>query len=324
MARILNTIGEEFAPRARELLAGHDVVYHTPLQSELSGALLDCDAVICGLGLRFDAGALAVAEKLKVIATATTGVDHIDLKFAASRGIEIISLKDDRAFLDSITGTAELAIGLMIDLMRFTPFAFEDVRAGRWQRENFRGRTLFGKTLGVVGAGRLGAMVMRYGSVFGMNIVFTDPTVDAVSGVDSRRVSLRELLRTSDVVSLHTHLTEETRSLINADALAQMKKDANLVNTARGGIVDEVAVLAALQTGQIAGYATDVLSDETQRESGVASHPLVRYSRSHRNCIVVPHIGGMTVESREATDVRIAQKLIARWEDTSQNNGPVI
>jgi len=157
--KILNTIGETYTEKAKKILSTlGGVTYKTPSQEGLSAIISDYDVVVVGLGLRFHKEILKGAKNLKVIATATTGLDHIDVEYAKERGIEILSLRGEDQFLNTITGTAELAWGLMIDLVRFTPWAFDSVKNYKWEREKFRGHNLYGKTLGIVGMGRLGAI----------------------------------------------------------------------------------------------------------------------------------------------------------------------
>ncbi|MBI4118596.1 MAG: hydroxyacid dehydrogenase [Parcubacteria group bacterium] len=308
---ILNTIGEVYTEDAKKILSKFgEVDYVTPTQSELLRLVSEYDVVIIGLGLTFDSEVLAGAKKLRVIATATTGLDHIDLEMARERGIEVLSLRGEDEFLNTITGTAELAWGLLISLLRMTPHAFEEVKNYQWDRENFRGRNLYGKTLGIVGMGRLGTWMGRYGKAFGMRVLYADPNVTVCSVDGCERVSFDELLKESDVISVHAHLSPETENMFNADVFAKMKQGAYLVNTSRGAIVDEAALVQALERGSMAGYATDVLTDEKSFETeGFNEHPLVEFAKNNKNCIIVPHIGGMTVESRERTDVFIAEKL---------------
>lgn len=311
--RILNTVGEIYSQKARDVLSMlGDVEYKHPSQEDLKKIIAEYDVVIIGLGLNFHKDVLERAAKLKTIATATTGLDHIDVWHAKQRGIEILSLRGEDEFLNTITGTAELACGLMIDLVRYTPWAFDDVKNYKWEREKFRGHNLYGKTLGIVGMGRLGTWMARYGKAFGMNILYHDPHTNlSTSNVDrlGKRVLFDELLEKSDVVSIHVHLNEETKNMFNADVFKKMKNSAYLINTARGGIVDETALLQALEKGEIAGYGTDVLADELSFNAIFKNHPLVKYSEKNRNVIITPHIGGMTKESRERTDIFIAEKL---------------
>lgn len=315
--KILNTIGIGFADEAKKMLESQgEVTYTTPSQEELEKIVKDFDILIVGLGLNINKAVIDAGPKLKIIATATTGLDHIDVAYAKEKGIEIISLKDDLEFMKRITGTAELAWGLLLSLVRKIPSAFEAVKIGQWRRDDFKGNSLSEKTLGIIGMGRLGSLVAQYGRVFGMNVVFTDPHVESYEGV--KKVSLPELLSQSDVMSLHVHLSKETENLIGEKEFELMKKSAVLINTARGKIVDEAALLQALKKGRIAGYATDVLSDELDfGEKIPENHLLVKYAKENNNLIIVPHIGGMTHESRILTDVRIAEKLKEFWQNLS-------
>ncbi len=305
--KILNTIGDKFTLRARRPLETlGSVDYKIPSQAELREIISQYEICVIGLGLNFYKEEIDRAPKLKVIATATTGLDHIDVAYAESKGITILSLRGENDFLDTITGTAELALGLMIDLLRYSPWAFDSVKNYEWDREQFRGFNLYGKTLGIVGLGRLGKMMARYGKALGMRVIFTDPLVE---NPDYQKVSLEELLKESDVISIHVHLTSETENIFSAKAFAYMKPSAYLINTSRGKIVEEGDLLHALKSKKIAGYGTDVLADELSFEkSGFNNHPLVEFSKQNRNVIIVPHIGGMTYDSREATDVFIAEK----------------
>ena len=167
--KILNTIGVDFAEKAKAITATlGESNYKSVSQTDLPSEIEKYDIAIVGLANKFDKEVLVRAKNLKVIATPTTGLDHIDHAFAKERGIEILSLRGETEFLNSITGTAELAFGLLIDLLRMTPFSFNDVKEGRWNREQWRGHNLFGMTLGVVGAGRLGEWMIRYGNAFFM------------------------------------------------------------------------------------------------------------------------------------------------------------
>ena len=307
--KILNTIAN-FSPSARSALETlGEVTYSVPAQNELAQILADYDAALVGLGLRFDRAVLTGAKNLKVIATATTGLDHLDLDYIRERGIEVLSLRDEDEFLNTITGTAELAFGLIINLLRQINPAAAAVKRGEWERERWRGHSLAGKVLGVVGVGRLGRMMVRYGQAFEMRVLGCDPNVD-VARLGATPATLEELARASDIISLHLHLTAETTNLFNQKIFEIMKPGAFLINTARGQIVNEADLLAALEQKKLAGYAADVLADELQFDNArVAGHPLIEYAKTHDNCLIVPHLGGMTHESRAATDLFISQKL---------------
>jgi len=152
----------------------------------------------------------------------------------------------------------------------------------------------------------------RYGKAFGMNVLYYDPNINtSTSSVDmlGKKVEFDELLEQSDIISIHAHLNEETENMFNADVFKKMKNKAYLINTARGKIVDENALLKSLEAGEVAGYATDVLADELSFNEELRNNPLIEYAKRNKNVVIVPHIGGMTVESRERTDIFIAQKL---------------
>ena len=193
------------------------------------------------------------------------------------------------------------------------PWAFDSVKQGEWKREKFAGFNLYEKNLGVVGLGRLGRWMAKYGRAFGMEVVFCDPNVDESVGreVGAQKVSFDKLLAMSDVVSINVDLSPKTENLFSAETFKKMKSNAILINTSRGKIVDEKDLLVALQEKMIAGYATDVLADETSFIGGIIpdGHPLVEYSKNNKNLIIVPHIGGMTIDSRIKTDIFIAKKV---------------
>ncbi len=306
--KILNTISS-FSDDARLILEKlGEVTYLTPTQDKLVETLRDFDVALIGLGLRFDREILSASPQLKVIATATTGLDHIDTTYADQRGIKVLSLRGEDAFLDTITSTAELAFGLMVSLMRQIVPASESVKTYVWARERFRGHSLSGRTLGIVGMGRLGRMMSRYGLAFGMKVVATDPAVD-IRGLGANPVDFLTLIKESDVISIHVHLAPETENLFDRGVFRQMKPSAYLINTSRGKIVNEADLLEALRTKKIAGYATDVLAGQLNFDKVFENYPLVEYARTHDNCLIVPHLGGMTFESRKMTDLFITQKL---------------
>lgn len=308
--KILNTIGEGFDPAAKEILNKIGKVdYIVPKQSELKEKIKDYDMVLCGLGLTFNAEVISGTKKLKSITTATTGLDHIDLKTAEKHGVRVLSLKGEDEFLNGITGTAELALGLMISLARHIPSSITSVLKGEWDRESFKGHSLRGQTLGVVGLGRLGRWMAGYGESLGMRVIYVDPNIES-KNQKLEKVKLEKLLKESDFISIHVHLSPETEYMFNEKTICMMKRSAYLINTSRGKIVDEKILIKLLDKGTIAGYGTDVLDGETSFvNSRCEDHDLVRYARDNKNVMIVPHIGGMTYESRRDTDVFMANKL---------------
>lgn len=309
--KILNTFGKHFAPEAQAILATlGEAEYRQVTHGELLECIGEYDILVVGILPMVDTAILDAATKLKYIAIPANTLENIDVAYAESKGITVVSLWGEEKILGSITGTAELAFGLMIDIVRKTPWAFDDVKQYQWDREKFRGKNLSGKTLGIVGIGRLGTWMAHYAKAFGMHVIFYSPHTEKSPTPECRKVSFEELLKESDIISLHAHLNAETERMFGAEEFKKMKQEAYLINTARGKIVDEAALLAALLAGEIAGYAADVLADEFEfDQTGLARHPLIDYAKQHQNVIIVPHIGGMTVESRELTDVFVAKKL---------------
>ncbi|NLF30096.1 MAG: hypothetical protein GX591_04315 [Planctomycetes bacterium] len=311
-AKLLWTWGEVLAevPWLRERLeAFADVTVAHPAPAELAGRLAGHDVLVPRLSHTIDEPLLAAAA-LRLIGTPSTGSDHIDVAAAARRGIPVVRIKDDRALLDSIQSTAELAWLLVLSCVRNLRAATAHVLRGRWEAGEVRGHELIGRTLGIVGHGRLGTMVGRFGKAFRMKVLAADP-----AGVDDPRieaVGLEELLRRSDVVTLHVHLTEATRRLIGPREFALMKPGAVLVNTSRGGVVDEAALLDALAAGRLAAAGLDVIDGE--RDPKRADSPLLRYAAAHDNLVITPHVGGCTFEAQAKAFTHFADKLRRAWE----------
>ena len=282
--------------------------------SELAAAFETYDVVWIRLAHRVDRTMLPANLRCRILATPVTGLDQIDLKACAERGIRVISLRGETEFLREIRATAELTLALALALLRHVCRAASHVLDGGWNRDEFRGRELYGKTAGLVGVGRLGTLVAGYFRALGMEVLGYDPHANFDPQTATRVGSLPELLGRSDAVSLHVAYTEETRHLIGGKELAEMRPGAVLINTSRGGVVDETALLAALESGQLSGAALDVLEGEP---NVTANHPLIRYAQDHDNLLIVPHIGGNTVESFEKTESFLARKVVEALRDSA-------
>ena len=310
--KILNIIGPSYADSAKKILNSLGKTdYNKLTHEELLSVIDQYDILIVGLGLNINSEIINRANKLRIIATATTGLDHIDLNSAKNKDIKVLNLHNKNNFLDSITGTAELAFGLSINLMRFIIPSYKQVKNYEFNREKFRGHNLSKKTLGIVGLGRLGRMMSKYGQAFGMNVIAYDPYVNEFTCLDNRckKVNFEMLLKNSDIISIHAPLNEETVNMFNKEVLKKMKKSACLINTSRGKIVNEEEIRWALEEEIISGYATDVLAGEIDFDSDLNYYPLIEYAKNNNNCIITPHIGGMTFESRENTDIFIAKEI---------------
>ena len=308
MSRILNLEPQDYSPVARAVLDRLGDVSDGPLtRSELMDRVGECNVLIVRLAHRIDREILDRAGQLRVVVSSTTGLDHIDADYAASKGIAILSLRGEVEFLRGIPATAEHTWALLLALVRNLPAAVQSVRAGEWDRDRFKGHELAGQQLGILGLGRIGEMVARYGLAFGMRVSAYDPFRQGWMERVDRASSQADLFGRSDVLSIHVPLNEQTVRLVGEAELVRLPAGALLVNTARGQVIDEPALQQALESGRLAGAALDVLADETMGQ--LKSSLLLAYARSHTNLIITPHLGGATVESMAATEVFMANKL---------------
>jgi len=297
-------IADDMSKKAVDLLsgAGFSVDVKTGMKPE---ELAACVGEYHGLGVRsaskVTAAVLANPGKLKIIGRAGVGVDNIDVKAATGKGILVINTPQGNA-----AAAAELAIGLMFALARKIPQAAESMRQGAWEKKKFMGAEIAGKTLGVLGLGNIGRNAASRGVGLGMNVVGYDPFPPKELPAGVKLVSLDELILKSDFVTLHVPLTDGTKNLFNADTFAKMKKGSYLINCARGGIVDENALLAALQSGQLAGAALDVFGKEPPEPS-----PLFQ----HENFVASPHLGASTREAQEKVAIELAEVFIGFLKD---------
>ncbi len=273
---------------------------------KLAAIIGDYDGIILRLGIHIDAPLLQRASRLRFISTLTTGVNHIDIDEVQRRGIIILSLRDERKFLDTITPTAELTIGLVLEIYRHLTPAQQAVWRGTWDRTPFIGHEINHKRLGVVGLGRLGTMVAKLGSAFGAEILYIDPEVQ--HPLYRRCHTLFELASMADIISIHVPLSAKTTHLIDADFFAHCQPHAVLINTSRGQIIDEPALLDALRNRRIAGAGLDVLANEVGYNP--IKNPLINYARQHDNLVITPHIGGATYEAMRAVEHFMAEKII--------------
>lgn len=305
------TIAYLGAPEGFEALtsaaAGRALTSHITADSEsLAKALAGASGLLdASMRVQVTAAMLEAAPDLRIISCATTGSDHIARPAAEARGIAIRTLREDGALLRNITPAAELSWTLLMACARRLPAALGHVRGGKWVREEFPGTMLHGRRLGLIGMGRIGGWMARYGHAFGMEVVCNDPHV-ATAPQDVHMVPLPVLFETSDFISVHVHLNDETKGLVSAALLERVKPGAVLINTSRGAIVDEGALLAALNGGRLGGAGLDVL----EGEPAIADHPLVAYAREHSNLLITPHIGGFSPDAVRIVCRRAAEKIL--------------
>ncbi len=282
------------------LKAAADVTVDSKITPEaLLAALPDYEALIVRSRTKVTTQVIAAGRKLKVIGRAGVGVDNIDVASALSAGVTVVNSP-----LAATLAVAELTLGLMLDLARRTPTADASMKQGKWEKSAFMGDELAGKTLGLIGFGRIGAEVARRARAFDMTIVAHDPYLSdgQIRDRGAEPASLESLLAWSDYVSMHLPLTEGTRNLFNPQRLAQMKKGARLLCLARGGVIDEAALVAALDSGHLAGAALDVFAAEPPAPGSIAEHPRV---------IATPHIGAQTREGQDRAGLAIAEEVLA-------------
>ena len=252
------------------------------------------EIVFVRLGVRIDAGTIAGAPTLRLVVTPTTGLDHLDLASLASSGVQVISLRDARAAIESVHATAEHTFALLLACVRGIPAAHHDVAAGAWRRQRFLGTELAGRTIGIVGHGRLGRRVATYARAFGMEVLVHDVAEASLTGLPEgvTVAGADDLLRAADVVSLHLPLDVDTRGWLDARRIALLKQDAVVINTARGELLDEAALARALRDGRLGGVAVDVIADDANWGESVGESPLLELLGTGANLVVTPHIGG--------------------------------
>jgi D-3-phosphoglycerate dehydrogenase len=282
-------------------------------RKQLLELIADFDVYVPCLRIVVDKEVLDRAQRLKVIASQATGTDHLDLKLIEQRGITLFTLKHDRELLDNITTTAELAWGLLMCCARKLPECFDASRQGYWGRHQFAGIQLNGKTLGIVGVGRLGTMMCQYGKAFRMRVLGYDPHQKQLPPGIEMVSSLDKLLAQSDFVTLHVHLTEQTRNLIGARELTQMKRGASIINTSRGGLIDEAALIREMDSGRIAAAGLDLIDGEWLEDK--YNHPLIAYSRRNPRLYITPHVGGTSPDAVRMTARHNFQKVIRHFQE---------
>jgi phosphoglycerate dehydrogenase-like enzyme len=293
MQKLLYLGPDEFLEFVRDRLGSQYVVRQASDAATARTQIKDAAFVLdASMRVRFDGSMIESAEALRAFVTATTGADHVDAAALASRGIPLLTLRGQADLLRNLTPAAELSWMLIMACARGARAAIDEVLEGTWNRDHHPGLMLRGRMLGIIGCGRIGEWVSRYARAFGMMCLGYDPHLTQFpEGV--RAVALAELLSQADVVSVHVPLNAETCGLLGAAELAGIKRGAILVNTSRGEIVDEAALLDALRDGRLRAVGLDVLVGEPN----VARHPLVEYARSHPNVIITPHIGGFSPDA---------------------------
>lgn len=266
---------------------------------DLLKAIPEYDALIVRGRTKVTAAVFEAAKSLKVVGRAGVGVDNIDLVAAKAHGVTVVNSP-----IATSVAVAELTFGLMLAIAREIPRGDATMKAGKWIKKELEGAELYGKTLGVIGFGRIGAEVGKRAVAFGMNVIGYDPLIpaDEIQRRGGEPVSLADLYARADVITLHVPLTPDSKNLINAEAIAAMKTGVRIVCSARGGIIDEAALLAGLNSGKVAAAGLDVFATEPPGQTELVMHP---------RTVCVPHIGAQTVEAQARAADDIASEILA-------------
>ncbi len=295
-------ISDSLSPAAVQIFKdnGVEVDFQPKLgadKEKLAAVIGDFDGLAIRSATKVSPKILEHAKKLKVIGRAGIGVDNVDIPAATAKGIIVMNTP----FGNSIT-TAEHAITMMMALARQIPQADCSTQAGKWEKNRFMGVEITGKTLGIIGCGNIGSIVADRGHGLRMKVIAYDPFLSPERALDLgvEKVELAELFKRADFVTLHTPLTDKTKDIIDAKALAAMKKGVRIINCARGGLVDEKALRAALDSGHVAGAAFDVFVEEPATQNPLFGHP---------NVVCTPHLGAATTEAQENVALQIAEQM---------------
>jgi D-3-phosphoglycerate dehydrogenase len=295
-------VSDQLAPQGLEILErarGMQVLHRPGLSaSELLAEIADVDGLVIRSETKVTKDVLAAAKQLQVVGRAGIGVDNVDVPAATARGVVVMNTPGG----NNVT-TAEHAVALLVSLARHVPQATASMKQGRWEKNRFMGMELYHRTLGVIGLGRIGRIVADRARGLGMKVVAYDPYLAeaAIPKLEVELVPLDELFERADAITLHVPKTKDTLALIGRAALAKMQRGVLIVNAARGGIVDEAALLEALDSGQVGGAALDVF----EKEPPPADHPLVR----HERVICTPHLGASTEQAQVNVAIAVAEQV---------------
>ncbi|MFB6470358.1 MAG: hydroxyacid dehydrogenase [Vulcanisaeta sp. AZ3] len=298
-------VDPDVGPIAMKILSEAGEVDVRPLTTEqLRETIHDYDAVIVSVWHRVTKDVIDAGRNLKVIGTASVGTDHIDVEYAESKGIKVVSAAGASTY-----SVAEFTFGLLLMMVKRITENMSRVKGGEWGSLLTPGVELFGKTLGIIGLGRIGSYVASIANSFRMRVLAYDPFVDKDRFIEVNAIrveNIDDLLRQSDFITIHTSLTRESRGLIGSREVGLMKDGVYIINTARGEIVDENAILSGLRTGKISGYATDVLTGEPPTEE---TSPLLRAFKRGEvpNLFITSHIAGVTRESVKRYTLYVAR-----------------
>ncbi|GAB6095727.1 hypothetical protein JCM14469_19800 [Desulfatiferula olefinivorans] len=290
-------------------ITGEVIYLEDPSLEEVINKVGDCDAIFTNPNkskVFIGQEILDAAEALKVICTASTGTNHIDKQYAKDKKIPILSLTEERAVINKISSTAELAFSLMMSGLRHVVRSHNNALQGEWNYENYIGRQMNYLTIGVIGYGRLGSMFANYCRAFGSNVLVYDPYKSVENEYYEQVANLDLLAKKSDVIAIHVHVSNETVNMVDEQFLKKVKNDVLIVNTSRGDMVNEKDIVSFLKMNPKAKIATDVLADEVRNK---VNSPLLKYAKESEQVTITQHIGGMTMEAQEIAYCHAAKMM---------------
>lgn len=284
----------------------------TQEQLRIDLLLHNTEVLFCGLGISIDKSLLGQVTNIKYVVSPATGTNHLDISYLNSRNIKLIYLGDFSNKISEVFSTAELTWSLLLAVVRRIIPAHGSVISGNFDRGPFLGIDLAGRTLGIIGYGRLGRRVAEYGKAFGMQVVVCDVNDAKVANlaIGMSSCSVDQLLLMADVVSIHVPLNEQTHRLITDTQISKMKNGSVLINTSRGEVLDELAIVEALKAGKLYGVGVDVLVGENTDNFSSHDSPLVRAISQNLNVVVSPHIGGWTEQAVATTRTLVVEELL--------------
>ncbi len=294
---VADSVSERAVEILREQKSWNVVFLPKKAGANVADEIVDADALIVRSATKATADLLSKAERLRVIGRAGTGVDNVDLDAATNKGVVVMNTPGGNA-----VSVAEHTLAMLLSLARRVPQADASMKQGKWEKKKLEGLELRGKTLGLVGLGQIGSDVARLAKAFEMHVIAYDPYVSTLMAaeLDVKLASIEEVFKAADFISLHCSATPETRNLVNSKTLALAKPGLRIVNCARGELINEADLLAALESGQVAGAALDVFAIEPPKDSKLVAHP---------NVVATPHIAGSTEEAQEIVGIRIAEQI---------------
>ena len=306
--KIVVTEPNMMSDKVKAMLGTIGIVHYGPFEdSELPELLSDTEVLMVRLGRYIGEDVLSLAPNLRYLVSATTGLDHLDLVAAKSASVRVVTLRECYELIQDVSATAEHCWGLLLALIRSTNRALGHVLDGGWDRNLFWGRQLRGKTLGIIGYGRIGSMLAKYGDAFGMNILACDIDKSKID-LSVESIELTELVKRSDIITVNVTADPENLHLISRSLISNFKQGSFFLNTSRGMLVDNEALAESVVSGQVAGVAVDVLEGE---EYGTLDNdPLLKCAKQGCNVLITPHIGGATRESIEQAESAVVSTFL--------------